>query len=78
MPFLKPRCPGFRGLLSPLLLAGAAFAHTNSQPDALHAIILISFGPTSGDLTRVVQLGVDRYSCHSRTLADGLWRVHQS
>lgn len=48
-------------LLLQLLLAGSVFAQSSSAPQALHAVNRLSFGPTPGELARVMQMGVDRY-----------------
>lgn len=49
------------GLLLTLLLAGTAFAQSSTQPEALHAVNRMSFGPAPGEVARVMQIGVDRY-----------------
>lgn len=47
-------------LLLPLLSC-TAFAQTSTQAEALHAVNRLSFGPATGEVGRVMQIGVDRY-----------------
>ena len=61
MPVLKLLDLSPLGLLLTLLLAGTAFAQSSTQPEALHAVNRMSFGPAPGEVARVMQIGVDRY-----------------
>jgi uncharacterized protein (DUF1800 family) len=49
------------GVVLQCLLFGVAYAQTSTQPEALHAVNRLSFGPTPGEVARVMQIGVDRY-----------------
>ena len=61
MPVLKLLHLSPLGLLLTLLLAGTAFAQSSTQPEVLHAVNRMSFGPAPGEVARVMQIGVDRY-----------------
>jgi uncharacterized protein (DUF1800 family) len=54
-----------------LPVAGAALAETATQSEALHLLNRLAFGPRTGDLERVMQMGVERYissQLHPETL----------
>ncbi len=48
-------------LLLQLFLVNVAPAQTSTQAEALHAVNRLSFGPAPGEVSRVMQMGVDRY-----------------
>lgn len=40
---------------------GSAFAETATEPEALHLLNRLAFGPRPGDVERVMKMGMDRY-----------------